>query len=33
MRYEVVDAYIGRYEYKLGRIGKELRIRERRGDS
>ncbi len=30
MRYESVDTYIGRYEYKLARAGKELRIRERR---
>jgi p-cumate 2,3-dioxygenase subunit beta len=30
MRYESVDTYVGRYEYKLVRIGSELRIRERR---
>jgi p-cumate 2,3-dioxygenase beta subunit len=30
MRYESVDTYIGRYDYKLARIGKELKIRERR---
>jgi p-cumate 2,3-dioxygenase subunit beta len=30
MRYEMVDTYIGRYEYKLIRVGSELRIRERR---
>lgn len=30
MRYESVDTYVGRYDYKLARIGKELRIRERR---
>jgi len=30
MRYESVDTYIGRYEYKLARIGGELKIRERR---
>jgi p-cumate 2,3-dioxygenase beta subunit len=30
MRYESVDTYIGHYEYKLVRIGSELKIRERR---
>src|ERR1700730_3091286 len=30
MRYETVDTYIGRYDYKLARFGKELKIRERR---
>jgi p-cumate 2,3-dioxygenase beta subunit len=30
MRYESVDTYVGRYEYKLVRIANELRIRERR---
>lgn len=30
MRYESVDTYIGHYNYKLVRQGKELRIRERR---
>ena len=30
MRYESVDTYIGRYDYKLARLGQELRIRERR---
>ncbi len=30
MRYESVDTYIGRYEYKLLRVGGELKIRERR---
>jgi p-cumate 2,3-dioxygenase beta subunit len=30
MRYESVDTYIGRYEYKLIRIGQLLKIRERR---
>jgi p-cumate 2,3-dioxygenase subunit beta len=30
MRYEFVDIYVGRYEYKLIRVGNELRIRERR---
>src|SRR5215472_16739278 len=30
MRHESVDTYIGRYEYKLIRIGNELRIRQRR---
>lgn len=30
MRYESVDTYIGRYDYKLARVGKELRIKERR---
>jgi p-cumate 2,3-dioxygenase subunit beta len=30
MRYESVDSYIGHYEYKLIRIGNELRIRQRR---
>lgn len=30
MRYESVDTYIGRYDYKLVRAGQELRIRERR---
>ena len=29
MRYEVVDTYVGRYEYKLARFGNELKIRER----
>jgi p-cumate 2,3-dioxygenase beta subunit len=30
MRYESVDTYIGRYDYKLLRVGKDLRIKERR---
>jgi p-cumate 2,3-dioxygenase beta subunit len=30
MRYESVDTYIGRYEYKLIRMGQLLKIRERR---
>ena len=30
MRYEAVDCYVGHYEYKLVRVGNELRIRERR---
>lgn len=30
MRYEAVDTYVGHYEYKLIRVGHELRIRERR---
>jgi p-cumate 2,3-dioxygenase beta subunit len=30
MRYELVDVYIGHYDYKLIRIGNQLRIRERR---
>lgn len=30
MRYESVDIYVGRYNYKLIRRGSELRIRERR---
>lgn len=30
MRYESVDTYVGRYNYKLIRRGSELRIRERR---
>jgi p-cumate 2,3-dioxygenase subunit beta len=30
MRYESIDTYVGRYEYKLIRIGNELRIRQRR---
>ena len=30
MRYESVDAYVGRYDLKLARVGKELRIKERR---
>ena len=30
MRYETVDTYVGRYDYKLARFGKELKIRERR---
>ena len=30
MRYESVDTYIGRYDYKLVRVGNELRIKERR---
>jgi p-cumate 2,3-dioxygenase beta subunit len=30
MRYESVDTYIGHYDYKLVRVGAELRIRERR---
>jgi p-cumate 2,3-dioxygenase subunit beta len=29
-RYENIDTYIGRYEYKLTRDGDELKIRERR---
>ena len=30
MRYESVDTYVGRYEYKLVRVGDELKIRQRR---
>ncbi|HUA34356.1 MAG TPA: aromatic-ring-hydroxylating dioxygenase subunit beta [Candidatus Binataceae bacterium] len=30
MRYESIDTYIGRYEYKLARLNSELKIRERR---
>ena len=30
MRYESVDTYIGRYDYKLVRDGNALKIRERR---
>jgi p-cumate 2,3-dioxygenase beta subunit len=30
MRYETVDTYVGRYDYKLVRFGKELKIRVRR---
>lgn len=30
MRYESVDTYVGRYDLKLARVGKELRIKERR---
>src|SRR5579863_3727205 len=30
MRYESVDSYIGRYDYKLVRDGKHLKIRQRR---
>jgi len=30
MRYESVDAYIGRYDYRLARVGRELKIKERR---
>src|SRR5258708_2623975 len=30
MRNETVDTYVGRYDYKLARFGKELKIRERR---
>jgi p-cumate 2,3-dioxygenase beta subunit len=30
MRYESVDTFVGRYNYKLARMGQELRIRERR---
>jgi p-cumate 2,3-dioxygenase beta subunit len=30
MRYESVDTYVGHYEYKLIRIGRMLKIRERR---
>src|SRR5438132_6786571 len=30
MRYEMVDTYVGNYEYKLLRVGDEMRIRERR---
>ena len=30
MRYESVDTFVGRYNYKLARMGRELRIRERR---
>lgn len=30
MRYESVDTYIGRYDYKLVRVGNELKINERR---
>ena len=30
MRYESVDTYIGRYDYKLVRVGNQLKIKERR---
>jgi p-cumate 2,3-dioxygenase beta subunit len=30
VRYESVDTYIGRYDYKLVRVGNELKIKERR---
>jgi len=30
MRYESVDTYIGRYDYRLARVGNELKIKERR---
>lgn len=30
MRYESVDTYIGHYDYKLVRVGSDLKIRERR---
>ena len=30
MRYETVDTYVGRYDYKLVHFGQELKIRERR---
>jgi p-cumate 2,3-dioxygenase subunit beta len=30
MRYESVDTYIGRYDYKLVRVGSDLKIKERR---
>jgi len=30
MRYELVDTYVGRYEYKLVRRGNELKIAERK---
>jgi p-cumate 2,3-dioxygenase beta subunit len=30
MRYESVDTYIGRYDYRLVRVGPDLKIRERR---
>ena len=30
MRYESIDTYVGHYDYKLVRIGHELRIRQRR---
>ncbi len=30
MRYESVDTYIGRYDYKLARMGSNLKIRQRR---
>jgi p-cumate 2,3-dioxygenase beta subunit len=30
MRYESVDTYVGRYDLKLARVGKELKIKERR---
>jgi len=30
MRYETVDSYVGRYDYKLIRHGNDLKIRERR---
>jgi p-cumate 2,3-dioxygenase beta subunit len=30
IRYESVDTYIGRYDYKLVRVGNELKIKERR---
>lgn len=30
MRYESVDTYVGRYDYKLARVGNELKIKERR---
>src|SRR6266478_3609933 len=30
MRYETVDTYVGRYDYRLAYFGNELKIRERR---
>jgi p-cumate 2,3-dioxygenase beta subunit len=30
MRYETVDTYVGRYDYRLAYFAKELKIRERR---
>jgi p-cumate 2,3-dioxygenase subunit beta len=30
MRYQMVDTYVGRYDYKLCRFGTQLKIRERR---
>jgi p-cumate 2,3-dioxygenase subunit beta len=30
MRYETVDTYVGRYDYKLAHFGNDLKIRERR---
>jgi p-cumate 2,3-dioxygenase beta subunit len=30
MRYETVDNYVGGYDYQLARLGKDLKIPERR---